>query len=312
MTVNVDQPLTARASAVRIEAQGSVFVMRLADPMLRMKKRRRVRRGQCNGFNRGCRRRMLERFGRLKYHGLTVFLTLTSCKILSPFVAKQCLDRFLKRVRRRFPQASGIWRMERQKRGAPHFHLVLFNLPKWDKREVQRVWGEVIEEEKPFTRIEGVDSWGRVIGYVAKYVSKADPAGEGPRSRPVGGGETPAGVSVGSSLLHNSPQEGEGEKGSGRWWGIFNRKALPFGHLHQIEAEAGQWVFRMKRVARRRGVPSSRRRLAGFTVLRAQARQWLRCLGMFYGDDVPLWTEEGELARDPDLILKLAFGVEPM
>jgi hypothetical protein len=41
-------------------------------------------------------------------------------------VWKQHLNRFLTAVRRRYSSVAGVWRLEFQRRGAPHFHLILW------------------------------------------------------------------------------------------------------------------------------------------------------------------------------------------
>lgn len=55
------------------------------------------------------------------------FLSLTFGSVFPcPADSKRALDAFLKRMRRAYPALCGVWVFEWQKRGAPHFHLLLF------------------------------------------------------------------------------------------------------------------------------------------------------------------------------------------
>ena len=108
--------------------------------------------------------------------------------------AKQHLDKFRKRLRRRFPKACGVWKLELQKRGAPHFHLMMFQLPKVKKEIISQMWAECVGFEyldyspnsltknsdgtfsgrNPMTRIEEIRSLRGVASYIAKYIAKQD------------------------------------------------------------------------------------------------------------------------------------------
>lgn len=160
-------------------------------------------RGEITGFSRASRKRLLELAARLDVSGVIrpKFITLTMRAIVPPAVAKRWLDSWFKRLRRLCPAASAIWRLEFQKRGSPHFHLLVFGLPHWDKLELQRAWGEIINESRPFTRIDAVRHGVRgVITYAAKYMGKVP------------------GVRSG---LDNVTYL------TGRLWGVHNRAALP-------------------------------------------------------------------------------------
>jgi hypothetical protein len=109
-------------------------------------------RGKCKGFSRGSRRRLLDRLNTVsKAAELPAFITMTfpddvfidSASKFAEF-AKAKLDTFIKRLRRVEPAACGLWRIEWQSRKSgkhegklfPHFHLLLWGLPK-------RMLGEV-------------------------------------------------------------------------------------------------------------------------------------------------------------------------
>lgn len=111
---------------------------------------------------------------------------------------KRDLDAFLKRMRRAYPEGYGTWKMEPQRRGAPHFHLLVFGAPFLPIGRLSRMWWDVVGSREQANLANGVDirrarSWRGVARYVSKYVAKPiDALPEG----------------------WNSP---------GRWWGTFNR-----------------------------------------------------------------------------------------
>jgi len=108
--------------------------------------RHTVERGKCKGFSFGSRRRLLDRLNQVsKAAELPVFITMTLpddvfCDNVSRFAAeaKRWLDTWIKRLRRVEPNACGVWRIEWQSRKSglyegklfPHFHLLLWGLPK--------------------------------------------------------------------------------------------------------------------------------------------------------------------------------------
>lgn len=177
-------------------------------------------RGIIREFTSAARKRLMDLMARISYSQLdgfrhrAVFLTLTYLDSPSPLESARQLDVFLKRVRRRFPSASGIWRKELQKRGAIHYHLIIFNIPYWHKSDVQKVWGEVIGQERPFTRIEAIRTRNGVFYYVSKYMTKDNDDDDG---------GSDDGERSDASGLDNDTYLTAGN----RWWGVFNRKNLP-------------------------------------------------------------------------------------
>ncbi|MBV9937977.1 MAG: hypothetical protein JO150_05695 [Acidobacteriaceae bacterium] len=150
---------------------------------------------------------------------------------------KADLAAWLKRLRRIYPGVGIIWKLEFQKRGAPHFHCFLWNLPtsgKVDKllsaghitREMveaepafhgefkawlSRSWFEVVgsgdpKHAKAGTRFEKIRHPQGIMRYVAGYMSKED--------------QTAPGHKV------------------GRYWGAANREAIPVGQEQEQELSA--------------------------------------------------------------------------
>lgn len=136
---------------------------------------------------------------------------------------KRHLDTWLKRLRRKYPGAWGVWRMEPQRRGAPHYHLLVFGC-RLDRQWVSASWFEVVgsgdeRHLRAGTKVESVRAWNGVKRYTAKYLAKT--AEELP----------------------------PGWEGVGRWWAWFNQAARP---IHPVEYQLDAQAFnRIKRVMRK-------------------------------------------------------------
>jgi len=119
--------------------------------------------------------------------------------------------RFSMRLRRAYPQVSGVWRLEYQpKRGAIHYHLILFGLPFWPQKEIQDVWTSCTREDRSIVDIRLIHGSRSVMAYVSKYVAKTEPMEP-------------------TSLDDVSYQHEQGESSAGRFWGYINKELLPLG-----------------------------------------------------------------------------------
>lgn len=163
------------------------------------------RRGAISGFSKWSRRRLLRLLGMVRKDApLPLFITLTyPATFPSAAQSKRDLDAFLKRLARAYPAASAIWRLEAQKRGAPHYHLLVWGTGFVPHQWVAQSWYDVVGsgDEKHLaagTRVERVRSWRGVWSYTSKYIAKA-----------------------------SIPPDSELWKNPGRFWGIHNRAALP-------------------------------------------------------------------------------------
>jgi hypothetical protein len=164
---------------------------------------------------------------------LPAFVTLTFPEFY-PTVqrAKRDLDTFVKRLVRQFPDASGVWKLEPQKRGAPHFHLLVWGA---SFREllafVPDAWYQVVGSDDPnhlawhkgllgnSPCVQQVDSQRGVFWYASKYMSKE----------------------VGIMFSD-----------WGRWWGVFHRDNLPLGEVVNMEVteeKAIEFIRYMRRFA---------------------------------------------------------------
>lgn len=157
-------------------------------------------------FSQKSRSRMMDRFRRMKKDSLKLpfFVTLTYHRNeLRGDVAKKHLNTFLQRFRRLSDEKSPFryfWKMEKQKRGAIHFHLMLWIPEKmfpagWNsdqkipgkkettlqneylKLRVSAAWNEIAEPGdnkhlKAGTNCRPVFSWRMCTGYLSKYMEK--------------------------------------------------------------------------------------------------------------------------------------------
>ena len=232
-------------------------------------------RGRVRGFSRSSRKRLLDLLAGLdpvqlagfRYVGLFVTLTYAGDEgeLPGPEKVKRDLDVFLKRVGRRFPGVSGVWRFEWESDGAreyhPHLHLILLGVGFWHWGEVRRVWNEVSGNPagSPSTDVTGLRSWRGVIYYAAKYVAK-------------GQGVSDEGAE-GASLVYHSYFPG-------RVWGVFNRDGLPEGkqELIVMKGGIGGWFYDFRRLARRRWSGVNDGRYQGFTLYVDDPSEWVRAL----------------------------------
>jgi hypothetical protein len=116
------------------------------------------------------------------------------------------LEAFYKRLCRKYPMCNiaVLWRKEPQRRGAPHYHLLVFGVPYIAYKWVGEVWAQ-ITRGNPATcsRVERVRSWRGAMSYASKYLGKK-----------LDGGEF-------------KTDQGEVLDSVGRHWGVMGTKHLP-------------------------------------------------------------------------------------
>lgn len=180
-------------------------------------------RGRVEAFSRAARRRLVEFMARLDVKSSrVVFVTLTFSLIPTHEKALAAFKRFTMRMRRRFPQASALWRKERQKRGAFHYHMLWFNLPYIPQDELQTIWTACTQEALSIVDIRLVKNKKAAMAYVSKYIAKCD--------------DPPGPPSLEDIAYQHAPLPPD----EGRWWGVFNRKHIPLGALVEILIEDNQ------------------------------------------------------------------------
>ena len=125
---NLDAPVP-----ITVEAQGGYFSLRQSEkfPVWMDEAGGPSSRGPITEFSRKSRKRLIDTFNRvdkrrMKYaSGRTRFITLTYPHNMQNYAQAKAHRRALvKRIRRRFPAFWDFWRLETQKRGAIHFHMI--------------------------------------------------------------------------------------------------------------------------------------------------------------------------------------------
>jgi len=160
-------------------------------------------RGVVHGFSRQSRGRLLKTLSKLNRQvvsrALFVTLTYPLSESVSFSLCKRHLDSFAKRLARKFARCAVIWRMELQKNGTPHFHLIVLGQRFIPHEWVRRCWSQIVYggNGAKYIRTETrrVVSFKEALSYAAKYAAK---------------------------LPDNEASDTEG-----RVWGIFGRRHLP-------------------------------------------------------------------------------------
>jgi hypothetical protein len=304
---------------VKLEAQGSLLALAV-DWKAKGRAGGGIR-GDVLTFSRQSRLRLLRKIARVNADK-AVFVTLTyPARFPSDQRAKEHLRAFLEKIRRRYPMAAAYWRIEPQKRGAPHFHLLFFNLPFVPFSTLRQWWAHTIaafvDEHLPRVRIERVRSQNGVMYYAAKYCAKVDDGG---------------GVNLSLSTAHictllmmTAPGSSVWSRAfashmygvlvaslrTGRVWGVFNRDAVPYHPHHVIELEQLTDVaFRNARMyARMLRDKINPDVSAGFAIFAQDTKShWDRLLHILM-DDFPLahgyavygrWKDRGRVGAAPE------------
>lgn len=140
-----------------------------------------ARRGAVHGFSRQSRSRLLKTVAKLDKtaSSLALFVTLTYPESFKPtyIECKRDLDTWLKRLRRKFPRATVIWRLELQDNEVQHFHLIVLNVRFIPMEWVANSWYEVVgsgyeKHREVGTEVRRVVSYKQAFSYAAKYAAK--------------------------------------------------------------------------------------------------------------------------------------------
>lgn len=273
----VDAGKEFSASTVVASMQGHVFKLRVrSDASLHSGGGRR---GRVVGFSAGSRRRLIEKLARLDVpeQSGALFVSLTYHLDLPDFPTSYShLRALLERVRRRWSEASGVWRRELQERGAIHFHLIFFGLPEVGKAWFLDAWQEITGDASiSQVDVQSLEGWRKVASYVSKYVAKREDC------------ETEEDCGAFGEALDYVTYPHAYKETEGRVWGLFNAEFLPWGVLERYEWADSAWLPRFKRwvrgfqksVRRHRGrgggwrVPDGSR--SGFFILTEDPSKWL-------------------------------------
>jgi hypothetical protein len=192
-------------------------------------------RDKVRGFSRTSRTNLLRRLASINrtvfkgFRGRMIFVTLTYPGEYpeDPKLCKRHLKAFRKRLQREYKSFAAFWRMGIQKRGAWHFHLLLFVGPSIGpigklRRFISSSWYEVAGKVseghlRTGTRVEAVKRWKQATSYVERYMAKPEQFPEGLQT--------------------------------GRIWGIWNKELLPV-QWQKVEVSLKD-AFRIRRIYRK-------------------------------------------------------------
>lgn len=197
--------------------------------------RRASPRGVIAHFSRQSRNRMIERVRSLNRNEVcsAYLVTLTYPRFFSadPRCWKRDLDAWCKVLVRSGMNVGCVWKLEPQRRAAPHFHLMVFSQSALPERELLEAWHRIAGhgDEKhlrvhlhvknfSYSHFQRMNDWNGVSSYVSKYVAKS-----------FSGDHLP-------EFWHHP----------GRWWGC--RGALPMQVL-EVPLLEGEF-YRLRRLQR--------------------------------------------------------------
>lgn len=171
-------------------------------------------RGTIGGWSAASRRRLLKTVEAIAWgaqQGRPLFVTLTypgeagAAFVPTDWqVAKRHLELFRKRWARKWGSSLGVWKLEFQRRGVPHFHLVLLVDRETRVGDVRRwvrvAWWDIVGSRDPAhlmagTQVDRAASSGGFGAYFAGYARRKS-----------------------KEYQHELP---EGWGGAGRWWGLW-------------------------------------------------------------------------------------------
>lgn len=205
------RPSENPAGCVAIWHEGSkIKVMKPLRDRTRLRQGEPIPRGKIKQFSWDSRRRLMRKLAETVRgrHPLFITLTYPGTFPTDPEKWKRDFDTIWKRLERRFPQACGIWKLEAQRRGAPHFHLLVWNIDYkktvfWIKQAWYEVVGSCDERHlRAGTRVEAIRSWNGVMMYAAKYMGKIETC--------------------------------QGWESPGRFWGVRNKEFIPMSDIKVI------------------------------------------------------------------------------
>lgn len=244
------------------------------------------KRGAVSGFSSKSRSRMLSLVASLNASIHPQFVTLTYPHEWDndPLAWKSDLDTFGKWLRRAYPGASFIWKLEPRERGAPHFHLLAYGIPFLPWQNVAVRWAEIVNEcklpknypvEKGKYGAHLFHEWARnsIENYdVANHVV-AGVKVEAIRSR--------NGVMRYCSKRYMGKECAlpDGWEKVGRFWGVVGRKNLPRSQVMEVEISREAFA-KVRRTARRWFASKGmiRRGHGALTLYTAAHWQWVRVL----------------------------------
>lgn len=139
-------------------------------------------RGTIKGISSKSRYRLIKKLAKINRPDEPIFITLTYRSFTDCFVDwKTHLDNWRRRISASFPEYAGVWRLEFQKRGAPHYHVLLWlgkEVPLADfQRRCTEIWCRCIGQTDAANfeygcTVEPVTDFRQSAFYLSVYQAK--------------------------------------------------------------------------------------------------------------------------------------------
>lgn len=231
-------------------------------------------RTEIKGFTKKSRLRLIELLARMDYEEgseLPKFMTLTTLTLYHPRTMKKFLKEFLRRMRRAWPTAAAVWRMDFQKRGAVHFHFIWLGLPYLPIEDLRSIWASIVDEERPQVDIGVIRTKRGVMFYASAYVAKVN-------------NHAPD-LTLFNYVPYWNTDDGKDDGFVGRFWGVHNKVNLPLAELNKGSESYGAWLKYLKRLAAQKyeGIDSDE--IGGFTLFIDDAAEWVETVQMLIDSD---------------------------
>jgi hypothetical protein len=216
-------------------------------------------RGTIKGISSKSRYRLIRILAQISRPDEPVFITLTYRNFTDDFATwKRHLHNFRRVLADDFPEYCGLWRLEFQERGAPHFHILA-----WLVREVGL---EALQ-----ARLKTI--WCRVIGQTTaanlEFGCTVEPVTDFRRT------------AFYISLYQSKDSQDRKDIDTGREWGVWKRERLGLEPVSTVTLTATQFQL-LRRTVRRNYENFLRRSGKGFTTSGAEGstvvRGYLRAL----------------------------------
>jgi len=274
-------------------------------------------RGKCADFSPRSRKNLIDKLSsldgdKIKDSGVA-FLTLTYAQKYPSFKrAKLDLRNFFAKVERKTKLDLGfVWRIEPQKRGAPHFHILIFG---WNKTEdgwplthedFKSLWSSCVDyscldfsgiiPRSPIIEISFIRSFKKLMYYVSKYVAKYEKSSGGMWHTEKSRSDFESAALPQSVILVNSSNRSAFWSGcfgdlkvkllnselgivkkeyNGRSWGMENKENIPFGDLDVSEYELDDGIGMIVNILSFKFRNIKPREFQGFTIHDADAKYW--------------------------------------
>lgn len=185
-------------------------------------------RSKIRGLSKGSRRRLVFLINQVPSIEEAFFVTLTMREASEDFKQwKSWLNRIKASLRKSYPLMSGLWRLEFQKRGTPHFHLLLFPNTNGDlqllRNKISKYWMNAVGRDNVDLdrgiSVERIRDMKKSGFYLAIYQAK--------------------------------DEQDRKDIPTGRLWGFINKKNFPVAKYQGSEVQDFEELIWCKRIYRR-------------------------------------------------------------